>query len=436
MMDLGFKLYLVFVVSWFLHLGARFPFLGSIRIDFLLVIILGILAVTQREEKDSKVLRTDALLRVLMAYCILAIPFVEWPGSVIRYGIEALIKGLTFYYFTISFIKTEENLKTFILVFLGCQFWRILEPLYLHLTEGYWGSVASMANWEYLNRLAGAPYDTVNPNGLAFIICTVLPFLYFLGGLSRIYRLVSIVLMPLCVYALILTGSRSGIIGLFIIVTGIIIKTKNWLLGFICVLVVIIGFSHLDGDTQDRYLSIFGMGNKNLGTSEGRVNGVMNNLSIVLRRPIFGHGLGTSREVNVNFLGVDQPAHNLIAEVLQELGIIGLVIFVLFIRAIFLAFHEAYGIYSQADKGHYLKRLLDAMQVWLVMNLVFSFASYGLTSYEWYLFGGFSTVVMHLAHENVGSLTGPSAERPGKARKRRAVRVAPRRRMSARAGST
>jgi hypothetical protein len=49
------------------------------------------------------------------------------------------------------------------------------------------------------------------------------------------------------------------------------------------------------------------------------------------------------------------------------------------------------------EAGSFVPRLIDAMQVWLIMNLVFSFASYGLSSYEWYLFGGLSVVLQRLA---------------------------------------
>ena len=34
------------------------------------------------------------------------------------------------------------------------------------------------------------------------------------------------------------------------------------------------------------------------------------------------------------------------------------------------------------------------------MNILFSFASYGLSSYEWYLFGGLIVVTKRLATEN------------------------------------
>ena len=260
MNNTGFKIYLIFIVSWFLQFGSRFPILGSIRISLLLVLVLFILLLIKPKhsipEPKTKI---DLLLRWLIAYSIIVIPFVEWPGSVINSGIEKLVKAVVFYYFTISFIDTKEKLKKFILVFIGCQLFRILEPLYLNITQGYWGSMASMANWEQLNRLSGAPSDIINPNGLAFVICTTLPFLYYSATLNKINKLVFIIFAPMCIYALVLTGSRTGFIGLIIISVAILMKSKNRILfSTIGIIIVIGGFPLLDNDLQDRFLSIFG----------------------------------------------------------------------------------------------------------------------------------------------------------------------------------
>lgn len=398
---LGF--YIVFIVSWFLHMGSRFSFLGAVRFDLLLVCVLMILAFSLgNTENNNRKTTTDTLIRVLVAYAIVTIPFVEWPGSVIGRGIPEFIKAIVFYYFTVSFVKTEADLKKLVSIFVACQLWRILEPLYLNVTEGYWGSFASMSNWEYLNRLSGAPSDVVNPNGLAFIICTVLPFLYFMAGLSRINRLIFIVATPLCFYTLILTGSRTGILGVVAIFLGILVKAKRRLvIGLFGVAIVVVGFPLLSSDTQDRYLSIFGKSEKNEGTAEGRIEGVESNFMVALRRPIFGHGLGTSREANANFAGEDKPAHNLYAEVAQELGIVGLIIILLFLRSIYIAFAECKRVYVlSGDKSPFLTNMIDAMQVWLWLNFIFSFASYGLNSYEWYLLGGFSVVMQRLTIAN------------------------------------
>jgi O-antigen ligase len=405
----GLNWYLLFVVSWFLHLPARVPVLGVFRIDLLLVIILAVLALAKKTDDDSPKTGTDKLLKILIAYSVLTIPFTEWPGSVIKAGLPNLIKAVVFYYFTVAFVRTEPDLRRFIFVFIVCQIVRILEPLYLNLTQDYWGSGASMLGGsEFLDRLSGSPYDVVNPNGLGAVICIVLPFLYFMQGLSWKHRLVFVVLTPPLLYALMLTGSRSGLIALLIIFGAILVKSKKRLLLLVCGIVAVgVGFSSLSPDMQDRYLSTFGLGEKNVATAEERAEGLAGQFHVALRRPLFGHGLGTSAEANFHFnesgpyAGLALPAHNLYLELAQEIGLVGLVIFVLLMKSIVSEFignqRERSG---DQEVGAFLPRFIDAMQVWIIMNIVFSFASYGLSSYDWYLFGGVSVVLQRLRRYN------------------------------------
>ena len=261
---------------------------------------------------------------------------------------------------------------------------------------------------EFLDRLSGSPYDVVNPNGLGAVICIVLPFLYFMQGLSWKHRLVFVVLTPPLLYALMLTGSRSGLIALLIIFGAILVKSKKRLLLLVCGIVAVgVGFSSLSPDMQDRYLSTFGLGEKNVATAEERAEGLAGQFHVALRRPLFGHGLGTSAEANFHFndsgpyAGLALPAHNLYLELAQEIGLVGLVIFVLLMKSIVSEFignqRERSG---DQEVGAFLPRFIDAMQVWIIMNIVFSFASYGLSSYDWYLFGGVSVVLQRLRRYN------------------------------------
>lgn len=402
----GLNIYLLFAVSWFLHLGARLPFLGVIRFDLLLVCVLMYLAFMSKKDTDARDevsntegARTDSILRVLVAYSILTIPFVYWPGSVINTGIANFVKAVVFYYFTVAFVRTEQDVKKLIVVFVACQLVRIIEPLYLHITEGYWGDVAYMlAGTEALDRLSGAPSDVINPNGLAFIICLVLPFLYLMAGFSWKSRIVAFLLASTCLYTLALTGSRSGIIGLFVILLGILAKSKRRVMWVTSVVIIgIVSFPMLSANMQDRYLSTIGLGEKNAGTAEGRVSGVVDNFMVVLHRPVFGHGLGTSREANANFGTTDQPAHNLYAETAQELGLVGLLLLLGLLKSIYVGFHKCKRTYSQHNTSMFLRQLVDCMQIVLIMNFIFSFASYGLSSYEWYFLGGMSVAMQRLA---------------------------------------
>ena len=124
----GLNLYLVFVTSWFLHLGTRLSFLGLIRFDLVLISILAWLVFSRNESSNTTKSSADKMLRALVAYSVLTIPFVEWPGTVIRTGIPNFIKGIVFYYFTIAFVRTEKDLKKFLFVFVSCQLFRILDP--------------------------------------------------------------------------------------------------------------------------------------------------------------------------------------------------------------------------------------------------------------------------------------------------------------------
>jgi hypothetical protein len=84
------------------------------------------------------------------------------------------------------------------------------------------------------------------------------------------------------------------------------------------------------------------------------------------------------------------------------LGVVGLVIVVVLLKSIFNGFRECKRAFDSQEVSVYLRSMVDAMQVLMFMNVVFSFASFGLSSYEWYLLGGFSVVMYRIAMETEG----------------------------------
>jgi len=61
-----------------------------------------------------------------VAYILISIPFVEWPGSVIRRGLENFGKAVVFYFFVIKTVDSERKLKILVVAFLACQSFRVL----------------------------------------------------------------------------------------------------------------------------------------------------------------------------------------------------------------------------------------------------------------------------------------------------------------------
>lgn len=401
MNELGFKLYLVFTASWYLHLASRIPLLGHVHIDLLLAFLLIILTFISRADsarmKNSEI---DKILKILIIYAFITFPISEWPGTVIKAGFPDFIKSIVFYYFTVSFVTSERKLKILLFLYLACQTFRVLEPLYLHITQGYWGSAASMLEGaEYMMRLAGAPADGVNSNGLAVVIFSIIPFLYFYSVLSWKNKAALIILLPPLLYAMALTGSRSGLIGLGVALMGIVYKSSRKVIIIpLIVLGAIFLFVNLSPDQQDRYLSLINPDTKHGSTVHTRITGIKDNFELFIKRPVFGFGLGTAQEANYNYGTSVQPPHNLYLDVGIQLGLVGVIIFIFFMKAIVMNFMSSYKLMKQGLKEHlFLIRTIEALQILIVVEIVFSFASYGLLIPSWYFLAGLSSVLLRLA---------------------------------------
>lgn len=392
MEPVGFFLYLIFVISWFLHLPARMEALSSLRFDLLLVIMIFLIYLffVKKDSKTSKNRCYKSLVFLIVIIVILT-PATVWPGSAIKYGFPRFAKGLVFFFFTVWFVKDEFRLKLLVIIVIFCQSFRVLEPLCLHVFKGYWGDAAWMQSGEYMQRLSGAPSDVINPNGLAFVVLMLLCFLLMHYKYNSIWKFFVVLLSPLFVYVLYLTGSRSGMIGLFVVFLVYYLKSRRKKLLIMPVfLLCIVAVSGMSGDLRDRYISIFSSDASNSATATHRINGVWRDFSVGMTSPVFGHGLGTSGEANFNYNGRLVISHNIYAEVFQEVGVVGLVFFLLFIVAIFKELINNYKLKEYLSD--YGKILNESLLVFAVMNLFFGLASYGLSSYEWYLLAGLTVV--------------------------------------------
>src|SRR5690606_2805265 len=155
-----FSVYIYFLIDFFLHLSARIPGYGVIRPTLLLVVIISFSLFMQRDRlKDVGKNQAYKSIIILIGYIIVSLPFVKWPGSVIKNNMPDFVKAVVFFFFTLYIIDSEKRLKIFLLVFVGCQVIRVLEPLYLNITEGYWGSRTYLGDGEFAQRLSGAPSD-------------------------------------------------------------------------------------------------------------------------------------------------------------------------------------------------------------------------------------------------------------------------------------
>lgn len=401
-----FYFFLYFVIDFFIRFSARFPAYGVIRPTLIEVLILLILLFGQKDRFKHKM--DDPVFKgffVLFGYIIISIPFVEWPGSVIRTNLDPFVKASVFLFFVALFVDTERRLKVFLFVFVGCQIFRVLEPLYLNVTSGYWGSSTYLSSKEFANRLAGAPADVINPNELGFVIATAIPFLhYLLWPLGWKAKSLYLVLMPMLLYALILTMSRGGFIALLVVAFFVFKESKKkFRLLVVGVLAAILAFSVMTPVQKERYLSLIDRDAEGGASAEGRIRGMVNEFKLGMTRPVFGHGLGTTPEAKVHKLGARQASHNLYAEVLIELGVVGFLIFMTFLSKIIKKLFFVRSSFSNLNMNSpdFYARLNKALITLFWMYAVYSINYWGLSQYYWYLFAGLVIAFSNLALKNV-----------------------------------
>lgn len=405
--DFAFVLFCLFILSIFLRLTVRMPALGALRLDMLLAAgtLLAVMFSPKPAVVTAKLEVSDVGKRIMMlaGYVLVTLPFVEWPGSVLGGGLETFFKAVIFFTFIVTTVNTVSKLRILLAIYVGAQVFRVLEPLYLHITTGYWGSSTNLGNWEEMDRLAGSPYDIINPNGLGFLVVTTLPLLHYVCNPTTWLRklLWAGIALAMC-YALVLSASRSGFLGLVVLILIVIWRSKHrGPLFVVAGIAAMVSFGLMNDLQRDRYLSIFSHDARGSATAEGRVSGVVADLHVAMRRPLFGHGLGTSREANANFRGEDRPSHNLYTEVAQELGFLGLAIFLSLIWAFVRDCYHARQVAAHAKSNNpdleFLDKLSASLLVLVMVYIFFSLASYGLLEPYWYIIGGLSVVTAQMA---------------------------------------
>lgn len=393
-----FFLFQLYQLEFFLHISARFKFIGVFRPTLLLFAVITVLLISQRGKIYERL--THPILKaygVFLVIVFLTLPFVTYPGSVIKNNIPVFLKAIVFLYFVSLILDTDKRFKWSLLVFVCCQVFRVLEPLYLNLTQGYWGD-STYIDGEFANRLAGAPADVINPNELGFVIATVIPFLhYYLLPRSWFYKLLYLGILPLLLYALILTMSRGAFLALLVVAWIIFKESRHKVLLIAAAVVIVVSAFSVMNDTQkDRYLSLVSSESKQTKSKEGRVKGMISEFTLGLARPIFGHGLGTTAETKVQNGHNRQAAHNMYAEILIEVGFVGMFFLIRFAKKIHFQLTFANERLKTAENFH--KTTFKILRIIFWMFVVYSINYWGLTQYYWYNLAGLVVACAYLSN--------------------------------------
>ena len=200
-------------------------------------------------------------------------------------------------------------------------------------------------------RLTGVGWTYNDPNTFAASISLSFPFIIFLIKTSKSIKIkliycLYIVIGILCVF---MTGSRSGLLSIILFaLLFIFLWTKNHFfrnITVLCLLLITI-LTVLPDSYKTRIETIWNsdVGNESAHQStKGRVLGFQAGWAMFKARPLTGIGVGSKNFINyrVEYLdGIKEQSHNLLGEILGEMGLVGIILFSMLVYKIIITSHN------------------------------------------------------------------------------------------------
>ena len=252
------------------------------------------------------------------------------------------------------------------------------------------GAIRSYIKGEFTMRglriegLVGGMFE--NPNDLATALNLLLPFAVALTVISKgLARLFFLVCAAILTVGILVTLSRGGFLGLLALCVVLLWKLgRGRRMKTILAAVLICGtlIAVMPGGYGARITSIFNTEEDKTGSAQQRRELMERAASIAISRPIIGVGMGNFHIYSIH----DKPAHNAYLEIAAELGVMGLIAYLILIFAPLRSLHRI----ERQTRGRRSKSAWE--MYWLSVSIQAAFIAYIVCSlfasiqYLWYLY--------------------------------------------------
>ncbi len=251
----------------------------------------------------------------------------------------------------------------------------LLAALQAYILGGYVAIISALSNYfsgvtisEYeYGRYAGAGLDAVDQ---ALILTMGLPMAWYLS-IAEAFRkkpiclkIANLVYIPMSLFAIILTGSRTGLIIclpaiLYIFYTSGRLHSISRLIIYLTISgATIFAAYHVPSKTVERLLTVGeSIAQKDIG---GRVHLWRESQKVFVSHPLLGIGSGALLSDN----RLNSVSHNTLLSIMGELGIIGLTAFIAILAVVF---------------DRILKQPPGLNTLWLTVFIIWMLGAFGLT---------------------------------------------------------
>lgn len=332
------------------------------------------------------------MLGVILLLGVALIPAAASPGDSIELLTDTFLKVIAIFILLINLINTRARLQTMMKLVVVCGTVLALFAIVSYLTgqftvvtRGEIGTVVGLR----ISGIVGGIFG--NPNDLATSLDLLIPFAVALAllrrGMARLFYLACAAVLGLGV---ILTFSRGGFLGLVAMAAVLIWKMGRKNRAFtVAAFVIITGIFlvAMPVGYSSRITTIFDSSADSTGSSEERKELLERAAGIAANHLVVGVGIGNFPIYSLH----ERRAHNSYLEIAAELGVVGLIAYLIMIFAPLRSLRriERDTIRQQADdpydeRARITYYLGAAVQGSLIVYIICS--CFGSIQYLWFLY--------------------------------------------------
>jgi len=353
----------------------------------------------------------------LAGWALLTVPFSHWPGGSVALLFELYFKSLIIFWLLAVIVDTKTRLKQ-----MATWLTLLTVPISATGVKNFFTGVYVDGGSSAAPRIAG--YDaplTANPNDLALVLCMMLPLAVALAAAETrpLRRIVFAGCAALDVAAVVLTFSRTGFLTLGALAVFTLFRLPRrqaamWTIGVVALALMALPF--LPAGYLDHMGTIAAIDTDPTGSAQDRWRDILSAFSLVLANPIMGVGAGMSVLALNELRGPTWvPVHNVYLEYATDLGLPGLIFFLLMLGACLRMVTQVARQTARTGAARDFRCLAVGVQMMLVAFVVSGFFHPVAYHFHFYYAGGLAAALAVVWENERGSITSDSGvrQRPG-----------------------
>jgi putative inorganic carbon (HCO3(-)) transporter len=338
------------------------------------------------------------LLIALSAWAFATIPLSYWPGGSVAFLADVALKSVVLFWLIVNTVTTPD------------RHWRIAWVLVVTVFPAAEAGIENYVRGVYVpgsDRIYGYRAGlTSNPNDLALVLNLILPLAVavLLGTRRPWARVVVLGAMATMVTGIVLSFSRAGFITLAVITVIYLVKfcrEGRWTWASAVVVGALLALALFPASYVQRITTIGDVDSDPTGSAQERWYDQSVALQYVLTHPVVGAGIGQATLAMNEARGETwRVVHNMYLEYGVELGLPGLLMFVLLLAGSLQNVAAARRLALTAGERN-LALLADGVQVSLLGFVVAAFFHPGGYNFLFFYIAGLAIALRRVSAERL-----------------------------------